>query len=458
MAPPVDRVIHGATVVPSPGDGRILQPGFVAVRGSEIAAVGPSDEAGEWIAGAGEVTEAPWALVLPGLVNAHSHLAAPIFRGLLDEGVRGRGLYDIAFPMEQRLTADDIYWLGLLGCIEVLKAGCTTVNDIYYFAERLADAVELVGIRAVLAEKMFDADLPRVGGGDYSRDAERRNRKLAANVALAERRAGTANGRISVRMGTHATDTCSETFLREAGAEAGRLGIGLHIHTAQSPMEVEHIRETHGCTPVEYLEKLGLLGPTTLAVHCSLNTDGDIDRMARAGCAYAFCPTIYARRGRFPRLLAFLQRGVTTGFGTDWIRMDPWEGMRNASMAMRLASADPEALPAAQALDLQTMGSARALGMAEQIGSLQPGKKADLIMVNLQRAHVQPYYGTLAGLFYTAYPSDVDTVMVDGRTVVEGGRITTVDEATVLDEVQRRLPTYATWLRALQGDTLESER
>ena len=442
----VERIFTNATIVADAERGELIPGGFVALAGDRIAALGPMSEAGPWLERAELVTDAPWALILPGLVNAHTHLAAPIFRGLLDEGVMGRGLYDVAFPMEQRLEPDDIYWLGMLGCIEVLKAGCTTVNDIFYYADRLADAVDEIGIRAVLAEKVFDADLPRIGRGDYGRSAERRRHKLDANLELIEKRHGSANGRIRCLIGTHATDTCSEQLLREALTQAEQLGVGLHIHVAQSPTEMNYISETHGCTPIEYLDRLGFLGSRTLAIHCSNNSDSDIDLMAATGTRYACCPTIYPRRGRFPRLWEFLRKGVVTGFGTDWIRMDPWEGMRNALAAVRTLTADPEALPARELLSLQTMGSAGVLGLDADIGSLTVGKRADLILVDLERSHIQPFYDTLPGAIYTVYPSDVHTVIVDGRSVVESGEVVTVDERRVIDEVKARIPRYRSWL------------
>lgn len=448
MDSPADHVIINAAVIPVLANGRVISPGFVATRGDRIAAVGEMHEAEPWLRNSPLITDASWAAVMPGLVNVHTHLAAGIFRGLLDEGTGGRGLYDIAFPMEANLEPEDIYWLGLLGCIEVLKAGCTTANDIYYHALRLADAVDQVGLRAVLAEKIFDADLARIGQGDYTRDRSRGTEKLAANVKLVEERHGSAEGRILCRIGTHATDTCSTDLLRNARQEARQLGVGLHIHVAQSPIEMAHIRETHNRTPVEYLGDLGFLGPSTLAVHCSNNTDGDLDLMAESDTAYACCPTMYPRRGRFPRLLEFRKRGIRIGLGTDWIRMDPWEGMRNTMSAVRLLHQDPELFPAAELLDLQTLGSARALGMEHEIGSLEVGKRADLVLIDLRAPHLQPYYETLPGIFYSAYPSDVHTVIVGGQLVVKDRRVVTVDEATVLAEVQRRIPTYRAWHRA----------
>lgn len=446
-----DRVILHATVMPDFEGSPPIDDGYVAITGGLIRAVGPASEAVDWLRPGVEVTDATGMVAMPGLVNVHTHLAAGLFRGLLDEGTRGRGLYDIAFPMEQLLDPEDIYWLGLLGCIEVLKAGCTTVNDIYYFADSLATATDECGLRAVLAEKIFDADLPSIGRGDYTRDRARGERKLQANVDLAQRWHGARGGRITCRMGTHATDTCSSDLLQAAAAEAKRLGIGLHIHVAQSPIEMDHVRTEHGRTPVEYLDYLGLLGPDTLAVHCSHNNDGDIDLMARSGTAYACCPTMYPKRGRFPRLGAFTERGIPTGFGTDWIRMDPWEGMRNAMCAVRILNQDPEALPSQELLYLQTQGSANALGMGDQIGSLSPGKRADVTVIDMRRPHTQPFYGATAGLLHTVYPSDVHTVIVDGKTVLEAGTTVGVDEDAVLIEVTKRAAKYASWRKAIRS-------
>lgn len=444
-----DHVILHATVFPDFVDAAPIQDGFIAIAEGRVEAVGPASQAHEWLNPGTQVTDASGMVAMPGLVNVHTHLAAGIFRGLLDEGSKGRGLYDIAFPMEQRLEPDDIYWLGLLGCIEVLKAGCTTVNDIFYFADSLAQAVDTIGLRAVLAEKIFDVDLPRIGRGDYTRDRARGERKLAANVELIQRWHGAKGGLIGCRMGTHATDTCSSGLLSLASQEAQRLGVGLHIHVAQSPIEMDHIAATHGRTPVEYLNDLGLLRADTLSVHCSNNSDLDLDLMAETNTAYACCPTMYPRRGRFPRLGEFLSRGIRTGFGTDWIRMDPWEGMRNAMCAVRLMAGEPEALPSRELLDLQTMGSARALGMADDVGSLTRGKRADIVLIDMRRSHLQPFYGDVPGVLHSVYPSDVHTVFVEGNAVLRGGVVVGLDEASVVSEVGSRIGRYRAWREAI---------
>ncbi|MGQ0571226.1 MAG: amidohydrolase family protein [Armatimonadota bacterium] len=437
-------------------DGEVftLDPSFTVHRGGAVGIRGGSI-AGVWAAGgvpqvrASRVIDAGGCAVLPGLVNAHTHLAGCVFRGVLDEGVGGQGLYRVGFPMEQRLTRDDIVWLGRLGIIEVLLAGCTTVNDIYYFPDALATAAEEAGIRAVLANKIFDADLPAIGGGVYRRDVHAGLMRLRENETLIERWHGAAGGRISCRVGTHATDTCSIDLLREGRRLANETGVGLHIHVAQSSREVDHVVSTHGCSPVRYLEGLDFLGPDVIAVHCTRVEPSDIAVLAQTQTRYAHCPTMYPRRGYYPPFRAIQEAGVVTGFGTDWIRMDPWDGMRQAMNAVRLLTEDPDALQAREALAFFTIEAARILGLEAEIGSLEPGKRADAILVDLQRPHLQPFYGSAAGLVYNVNGSDVETVIVDGRVVVEHGRCLTLDAQQTLGEVVARIPGYELGLRQL---------
>jgi len=437
---PLDLLITHADVFTLDGDFAVHRGGSVGIRGDRIAGIWRADDVPP---GAAQRTiDASGHALLPGFVNAHTHVAGCVFRGVLDEGVQGQGLYRVGFPMEQRLTRDDIACLGRLGALEVLLAGCTTINDIYYFPEALAETAEAAGLRAVLANKVFDADLPAIGEGAYRRDARAGRQRLDQNAALIERWHGAAGGRITCRVGTHATDTCSAELLLDAQRLSRAYRVGLHIHVAQSAREVAHIDQTHGTSPVRYLERLGVLGPDVIAVHCTFVEPDDIRVLAHTQTRYAHCATMYPRRGVFPPLAAILDAGVVTGFGTDWVRMDPWVGMRQAINAVRLLARDPDLLTAREALALSTIEAARVLGLDHEIGSIEPGKKADLMLVDLRRPHLQPFYGTAAGLVYNVHGRDVDTVIIDGRIVVEGGRCLTLDAAAVLNEVTARLPGY----------------
>lgn len=444
-----DLLIRCGYLVPEPGTGTVIRNGAIAVTGNRIVAVGPGQQLSHFEAE--REIEGGSMAAIPGLVNSHTHLASCIFRGMLDEGVAGLGLYRIAFPTEKHFEPDDMYWLGMLGAIEVLKAGCTTVNDIYFYASSLGQALSEIGLRAVLAEKIFDVDLPRIGDGDYTRYPEAGRRRLDANLDLIDRWHGAEDGRITCRIGTHATDTCSPDLLRSAFREAEQANVGLHIHVAQSMVEVDYVRQTYNRTPIEHLDAAGVLSPRCLCIHCTMNTDEDIDRMKRSGAVYGHTPTIYPRRGRYPRVWEFLRKGVPTGYGTDWIRMDPWEGMRLSLSVSRVINKDPEMLPAATLLHLYTGAAAEALGL-EGIGVLAPGKKADIALLRVDKPHIQPFWGTIPNLVYNVNAQDVDTVLVDGRVLLQGGRCQTVDEDAVMEQVRQRLPRWQGWLAAAPGE------
>lgn len=444
---PADLLIEGGTLITDPITGEVIEEGFVAIQGNRIAASGSLRDIGDWGQRPREVISGSGHVIMPGIVNAHTHLAAGIFRGILEEGEAG--LYNVAFPVEQFLEPEDVYWLGLMGLIEVVKNGCTTINDIYYFASSLALAAKEIGIRAVLAEKMFDADFTQIQHGRYVRSSGQRQEKMRLSSDLVDKWHGANGGLITCRMGTHATDTCSKEMLQECVREAHRLGIGIHIHTAQSASEVELIKSEHGCTPIEYLDSLDYLGPNTICVHCTLNTDSDCDRMAATQTSYAHCPTVYPRRGSYPRLWDFLARGMFTGFGTDWIFMDPWEGMRNAMYWIRGGSGNPNAMPSHEALGFYTSNAAKVLGL--ETGVLKPGHLADVILVDIQQPHLLPFYNNVAGLVYHATGHDVQTSIVGGTVIMDRRHLLGVNEQDVVREVQKRIPRYRGWIETVAG-------
>jgi 5-methylthioadenosine/S-adenosylhomocysteine deaminase len=439
-SPELDLLITG-------GDVFTLDPQFTVVRGGSVG-ISEGKIAGIWSRDdmpqgtACEVLDVTGSAVLPGIVNAHTHIAGCVFRGVLED-YSGSGLYDVAFPFEQRLAREDIALLARLGIAEVLRGGCTTINDIYYYPDILASVIEETGMRAILANKVFDAELPLIAAGKYERNLDAGRQRLSDNAGLIEKWNGRAGGRITCRVGAHATDTCSRSLLKEAGQLAEQSGVGLHIHVAQSSVEVDYTVNAYGRSPVHLLGDLELLGPSTVVVHCTWVDDDDITLLATSDTHYVCCPVIYPRRGYFPPLQKIVSKGIITGFGTDWIRMDPWDGMRQAVNAVRMLTRDPRAISAQDVLSRSTREAAKTLGLDKEIGSLQVGKKADVIVVNLQQSHIQPFYGAAAGLVYTVGSGDISTVVVDGVIIVREGRCLTVDLEGTLREVARRVPGYA---------------
>lgn len=443
----IDLLVRAEFLYPVANGMPIIADGEVAILQDRILYAGPQLPEGSWrarrtVSGAGKA-------VLPGFVNCHCHTASIVFRSQTDEHAAKAALFDVAFRMEKDISEEEWTLLGEVGCADMLRAGITTINDIWYSPWHLAETVERCGLRAQIANKVFDVRLEALHRGDYTRHADLGEKRLRDGVTFVERWHGAAGGRISGRIGTHASDTCSPGLLREARAEASRLGVGMHAHAAQSAGETDHIRAVHGCGPLEYLRDVGLLAEDVVLAHLAYATDADLDAVRDTGARYAHCPTIYPRRGRYPRLEDITARGIPTGFATDWMLNDPFEGMRNALNAMRLRLGGPDAMSCEQALWLHTMGAARVLGLDHEIGSLEPGKKADLIVVDLNRPHLQPYYGGYAALVYYAKASDVLMSIVDGQVVLEDGRPVRLDQDRILHELASRTAGWRSRLAAL---------
>ena len=401
----VDLLVRGDVLYPMTKGSPVIAGGEVAIQADRILYTGPAQPAGHWRAR--RTIDRPGSVVLPGFVNCHSHTASVIFRAQTDDFTKGVGLAGIAFRMEKDITEDEWRLLGRIGCADMLRAGVTTINDIWYSPWSLAETVAQCGLRAQIAYKVFDVWLEELWHGDYTRSAARGEARLRDGVEFVRHWQGAADGRITGRIGTHATDTCSADLHKLARAEANRLGVGMHIHAAQSAAEVRQIEKEQGCGALEYLRDIGLMASDVVLAHLSFATDADLGAVKETGAHYAHCPTIYPRRGRYPRLDAILERGIPTGFGTDWMLNDPFEGMRNAMNVMRVRTGDADFLPAEQALWFHTMGAATVLGLEKEIGSLEEGKKADLIVVDVNRPHLQPFYGAYPALMYYAKSSDV---------------------------------------------------
>ena len=445
----IDLLIGAEFLYPMTDDMPVIVGGEVAVRAGRIVHAGPAMPAGHWRAAT--TIEGRGRAVLPGFVNCHSHAASTVFRSQSDDGVGGRALYTVAFRAERDITPDDWRDLAVLGCADMIKAGITTINDIWYEPEALAEAAGACGLRAVIANKIFDVRMENLWQRDYTRHPDVGAARLRDGVAFVERWHGKHDGRITGRIGAHAADTCGPELHREAFAEARRLGVGLHTHVAQSPQEVEHIRERHGRGPAEYLRDLGVLGSHSVLAHLTFAGAGDLDAVRDAGARYAHCPIIYPRRGVYPDVAGIRSRGIVMGFATDWMMNDPFEGMRNAMQALRLRTGNHEALTSRDALWFSTAGAARALGLDGEVGTLEPGKKADLIQVAVERAHMQPFYGDYASIAFYAKASDVTTSVIDGHVVMRDGRVVGLDEASAITAVKRRTPRWAALLEPLGG-------
>ena len=389
-----------------------------------------------------KIIEAQEMAVIPGIINSHTHVAGAMFRGLIDEGQKGLGLYNIGFPMEKLLTEEELYWLFLIGIAEVIKTGVTLVNDFYYQMDIFAEIVKKIGIRAIISDTLYDTDMTKLINGQYERDYQAGENRLQKSVDIIEKWKDKSS-LINFRIGPHATDTCSKRLLENAKKEANRMDVGLHMHCAQSKIEVEHIKKEHNKTPIKYLEEIGLLKDNILLAHCHYMGEADWDIMKEHDVSYAHCPIVYAKNGsQYPKLKYALDNDIKTGFGTDWIRMEPWDGMRTAINILRSIERNPDIMGGRQVLKLNTIKAAEALSHEEKIGSIEIGKKADLALIDMNKPHLQPFYGNPSGLVYYVNGNDVDTVIIDGRIIMQNRKLLTINEKQILKNIKKFIPVW----------------
>lgn len=424
-------LIKGATIITMESPEAIIPNGIIAVAGPRIVHVGqenalPGDFRPE------KIIDATNMAALPGFVNCHTHAAMTLFRGFADDLPLMQWLEEKIWPLEAGLKKEDIYWGTLLACVEMIRSGTTTFADMYFHMGQAARAVEEAGLRASLSRGMIGT-APGGGAGELP--------PLEYSVEFAKKWHGAAGGRITVMLGPHAPYTCPPDFLRRVIEIAREFGLGIHIHLAETAGEVEDMKRRYGMTPVQLMDELGLFALPVLAAHCVHLEERDIEILAakKAGIAHNPQSNLKLASGIAPvaRLLA---AGAVVGLGTDGAasnnNLDMIEEMRTAALVQKAATGNPQALPAFTALQMATVNGARALGLGGEIGLLKPGYRADIILVNLHKPHLYPRHDPVAHLVYAAQGADVETVLVDGRVLMENRQLLTVDEEEVLSRAE----------------------
>ncbi len=422
----IDMVIRNGTVLPIDTNDTVIHGGFVAVSGDRIAEVGAGDgpEAGKKI-------DAKGGIVMPGLVNAHTHAAMTLFRGLADDLPLMEWLNDHIFPAEADfISPDAVYWGQLLACAEMIRSGTTCYCDMYYFEEEGARASREAGVRAVLGEALIDFPGPDGRSPKQRLERTRELCRLWADDPL-----------IHGSVQPHAPYTCSPQTMIAAKQIAGELGIVYLAHIAETDTEVEEVRQNHGVSPVGLLAKIGVLDSSTTCVHAVHLDAEDILLLADAGASTVHCPesNMKLASGVSP-VPDLLEAGVNVGLGTDGCasnnNLDMLGEMDTAAKLHKLWREDPTCMEAPTVVRMATAGSAAALRLEDRIGTLEPGKRADIIIVDVNQPNLVPLYNEFSHLTYAAAASNVSTVLVNGRLLMEDGEMLTVDEERVFSEVR----------------------
>jgi 5-methylthioadenosine/S-adenosylhomocysteine deaminase len=431
---PASLVVVGGTIITQDSAHHILSPGAVAISGSDILEVGrPEIIAARYRAA--ETIELRDQIVLPGLINAHTHAPMVMFRGLADDLALTEWLQQYIFPAEAKTVTPEMVRTGTrLALVEMIESGTTTYADMYYFEEEIAQVTRDAGMRGVLGQTVIQMPVA---------DAKTPAEGLARAGRFIERFKG--DSLIVPALAPHSVYTNDESTLIAAATMARRHGAPLIIHLAETEDELKIVRQLHQMTPTGYLESIGFWSPHTLAAHGVWVTDQDIQILKRRGVGVAHNPesNMKLASGAAP-VTRYLAAGVALGLGTDGAAsnndLDMFEAMRQASLLAKHTTRDPTAIPAATALDLATIGGAKALGLENAIGSLEAGKRADLISVSTGSARQTPLYDPLSHLVYVTHGEDVQTTIVNGKVLMRGRELKTLNRAAAIEAAKRLAP------------------
>jgi len=415
---------------------RTFDPGAVAIQDDHIVAVGPAEDMNTGLA-VGEVIDCQGKVLMPGLVNAHTHVPMTLLRGLADDLRLDVWLMGYMLPVERQFVSPEFVRLGtLLACAEQIRSGVTTFNDMYYYEADVARAAADAGLRAVCGQTIMKFPAPDAPAFEDS--------LAAAREFIREWR---AHALITPAVAPHAPYSCTPEILRASAELAVEFDVPLHIHIAETSFEVENMRRENGMPVVPYVKKLGLLEAKVIAAHCVHIDPGEMRTLKHAGAGVAHNPSSNLKLASgFAPIQKMLESGLAVGIGTDGPAsnndLDMFEEVRLASFVAKAASGDPTAVPAATALEMATRIGAKALHIGNLTGSLEAGKRADLILVDISTAHNSPRFrrnpgNAYAQLVYAAKSTDVTDTMVNGKWLMRDRQLLTLNETDLLAEARQ---------------------
>jgi len=427
---PIDLLIGNGILLTMDHEQSIIEKGAVGISGTDIIDVGSHEELLS-LYEAKKYIDARGGIIMPGLINAHTHAGMSLFRGLADDLPLLTWLNEYIFTAERKLTFDMVFKGTLLACAEMILSGTTTFCDMYLFEDAVAQAAKKSGMRAIVGEVIYDFPSPNYGPLEKG---------FAYTEVLIKK--WQDDPLITIAVEPHSPYLCSPELLIRAHDLAERFGSLLIIHLSETDKEVRQIKERYGLTPVGHLGDLGVLGPNLVAVHCVALTDNDIDLLKQFNVKVAHNPesNMKLASGIAP-LPELLKRGVTVGLGTDGCasnnNLDLFQEMDTAAKLHKVNTLDPTVVDAETVVRMATIDAARVLGLEDTIGSIKPGKKGDIIVIDIIRPHLVPLYNPYSHLVYSVTGSDVVTSVINGRVVMEDRVLTTLDLEKVMSDVNK---------------------
>jgi len=426
----VSLIVAKGIVITVDGGRRVLNPGSVAISGTQIVAVDtPAAISARYRST--DTIDATGKVVMPGLINTHTHAAMVMFRGLGNDLALMDWLQKYIFPAEAKTVSPEFVRVGTrLALLEMIQSGTTTFADMYYFEEEVARVTKAAGMRGVLGQTVIEFPVA---------DAQTPADALARTEAFA--REFDHDELITPSIAPHSVYTLDAKTLTAVSALARRLMIPIQIHLAETQAESGLSQERHQMRPVAILDRLNFWAPTTLAAHGVWINDDEIALLKRRGVGISNNPesNMKLASGTAP-VMKYRAAGVSVGLGTDGAAsnndLDMFEAMRQAAFQQKLVTMDPTAISAADALEMATLGGARALGRGQRLGSLEPGKLADLIIVGMAKPRQQPLFDPVAQVVYASRGDDVETTIVNGKVLMRDRKVLTLDEAAVLRDAR----------------------
>lgn len=402
----------------------------ILIKDNLIAEISPEIDESD----VSKTIDATGKIVLPGLINTHTHLSMTLFRGLADDLSLDSWLNDHIWPMEANLNGDYCYIGALLGAVELIKSGTTTFSDMYFYMEDVARAVDESGIRAVLSYGMIDFG-----------DEEKRKNEINENLTLFKACDGMADGRIKVFFGPHSPYTASEELLIKVRELVDEYNMGIHIHVSETQKEIEDVSAEKGLRPFEYLDKIGFLGPDVVAAHSVWLSDNEIEIIKKNNVKISHnpCSNMKLASGIAP-VSKLIENDICVSIGTDGAssnnNLDLIEELKTASLLQKVSTLDPKVLTSDEAVAMGTIKGAETLGLESEIGSIEVGKKADIILIDTNSANMVPDSSSLSSnIIYSANGSNVDTTICDGKILMENKKLVVLDEEEIYKKARQAI-------------------